>query len=186
MGLIVFWILRRKRRCVAARSTFHEIPPSSDIPSQRMAQSDTAPAPFLGVIGSQNQPSPKGIIPSHARGILAQKNRGDIEQGLNPFGNPVSARRNSPNNNDEGRQERDALARLQVYTNQFEGELQRLLVLAQSGQLSAEDHIRLEGIRRTTGLTIPCSSRHNRSSSVGSVSSDSSSSIPPSYCTQGN
>jgi hypothetical protein len=143
----------------------------------------------------------KETITDYARGIPARKNHGDIEQlvgdieqAIDPFRDPVPAEESSSNNSDRGQRVsdrgqrvRDALARLQVFTNQFDGEFQRLCVLAQSGQLSTEDHLRLEEIRRTTGLTIACGSWRDRSSDTGSASLGlSSSPTPPSYHSRSN
>jgi hypothetical protein len=172
---------------MATCSPSHEVPASSNVPGQhsgRLARFTTTPEPFLQFPMVQNRPLLKEIITSRPRGILAHKNRGDIEQAVNCFGNPVPAGRNSSNNSDESQRVRDALACLQAFTNQFEGEFQRLCVLAQSGQLSAEDRLRLEEIRSTTGLTIPHGPRHDRSNAGRASSDSSSSSIPPSYCTR--
>jgi hypothetical protein len=186
LGLIIFCILRRKRRYKAIRSaSSHEVSTSCDVLDQRMPQStrfSPTPQPFFGSPMIEISSPSKGTIPHRTRALLAQSNRGDIEEAINPFNDPVPAEGSQSNNDDEGQQVRDTIDRLQALTNRFEGQLQQLGALAQSGPLSTEDRLKLEEIRHTTGLMMPCGSRPDRFSMARSSSSDLSSS-PPSYHT---
>jgi hypothetical protein len=193
LGLIIFCVLRRKRRYKAARSaSTYETPTSSNAPEQPMRQStqlNTMAQPFLEFRATQDNPPSKGTIADRAGSSLNQKSQGDIEQAVgnieqavDPFRDPVPAEDSSSNTNDEGWRVRNALVRLQAFTNQFEGEFQQLCAQAQSGQLSSEDRLRLEEIRRTAGLTITRGSWRDRSSDARSISRSSFPSMtPPSY-----
>ncbi|EKM84272.1 hypothetical protein AGABI1DRAFT_104204 [Agaricus bisporus var. burnettii JB137-S8] len=134
--------------------------------------------PFRDFPFSQNRSSSKKIIIGSARNLPAQDNQVNIAPAVDPFNDPIPTEGNLPNNDDEVQRARNALDNLQALTSRFEDEIQQLRILAQSGQLSAEDGLKLEEIRRTTGLTIPFDSRH-----VQRSSGSSSSSAPPSYHT---
>jgi hypothetical protein len=146
----------------------------------------TTPQPFLDFRMIQNCSPSKGTVPHCERGLLAQNNQEDVGQAVDPFRDPVITEGSLSDNDGEGQRVRNALDNLQALTSRFERELQQLGALALSGQLSTEDHLKLEEIRRTTGLTIQFDSRDDRFSIVRSVSSGSSSSLaPPSYHTRG-
>jgi hypothetical protein len=182
LGAIVFCILRRKRRYGATLSASAQMFTSFGLPGQRvlpLVPSHATTQPFLVFPATQDLSTSKGIIAEYTSGILAQKNRGDIEQAVNSFRDPGSTRGGLSGNDNESQQVTITLAR-------FEGDFRQLCMLAQSGQLSAEDQIRLEGIRHFmfTRLMMPCSLGHNRYP-VPRYSSSGSSLCPPSYCTRG-
>ncbi|KAF7783950.1 hypothetical protein Agabi119p4_115 [Agaricus bisporus var. burnettii] len=187
LGLIIFCILRSKRRHRALHSTSDvDISTPPDARGQHImsqsAQSSTTPRPFLDFPFSQNCSSFKEIITDSASNSSEQDNQGNIEPFADPFNDVILIERNLSNNDDEVERARNALDNLQVLTSQFEGEFQQLCILAQSGQLTAEDRLKLEEIKRTTGLTIPSNLRHNQRSISRSTSFGSSSSLaPPSY-----
>ncbi|KAF7784963.1 hypothetical protein Agabi119p4_1128 [Agaricus bisporus var. burnettii] len=188
LGLIIFCILRSKRRHRALRSTSDvDVSTPPDIRGQHMSQSaqpSTTPRPFLDFPFSQNCSFSKGIITDSASNSSEQDNQGNTEPVADPFNDVILIERNLSNNDDEVERARNALDNLQVLTSQFEGEFQQLCILAQSGQLTAEDRLKLEEIKRTTGLTIPSNLRHNQRSISRSTSFESSSSLaPPSYHT---
>ncbi|XP_006453941.1 hypothetical protein AGABI2DRAFT_113698 [Agaricus bisporus var. bisporus H97] len=189
LGLIIFCILRSKRRHRALHSTSDvDISTPPDAQGQHImsqsAQISTTPRPFLDFPFSQNCFFSKGIITGSASNSSEQGNQGNTEPAADPFNDAILTERNLPNNDDEIQRARNALDNLQVLTSQFEGEFQHLCILAQSGQLTAEDRLKLEEIKRTTGLTIPSNLRHNQRSISRSTSFESSSSLaPPSYHT---
>ncbi|EKM84270.1 hypothetical protein AGABI1DRAFT_104202 [Agaricus bisporus var. burnettii JB137-S8] len=189
LGLIIFCILRSKRRHRALHSTSDvDISTPPDAQGQHImsqsAQISTTPRPFLDFPFSQNCSFSKGIITGSASNSSEQGNQGNTEPAADPFNDAILTERNLPNNDAEIQRARNALDNLQVLTSQFEGEFQQLCILAQSGQLTAEDRLKLEEIKRTTGLTIPSNLRHNQRSISRSTSFESSSSLaPPSYHT---
>lgn len=186
VALIIFCILRSKRRHRVVRFTSDlQASTSSDVRDQHLsqsAQSYTTPRPFLDFPSLQNCSSSKEIITDGARNPSVQ-NQGNIELAVDPFGDPIPTEGSLLNNDDEGQRVRNALDHLQELTSRFERELQQLCILAQSGQLSAEDRLKLEEIRRATNLTIHFDPGHDNSPIGRSTSSGSS--VPPSYRTNG-
>jgi hypothetical protein len=186
LGLIIFFVLRHKRRYKASRlESAGDGSTSSNVPGQCIPQSarlSTTPRPFLDFPMMENHPPTKGVATDRTGILPAQNSSGEIASE-NPFRDPVLT---ESNNEGEGQRVRNALDNLQALTSRFEGELLQLGALTQSGQLSAEDRLKLEEIRRTTGLTIQFDSRRGRFSVVRSASSGSSFSLnPPSYHTRG-
>jgi hypothetical protein len=113
------------------------------------------------------------------------RKKGDSEKAENPFNNPVPTREIISTGDNDGQRARGASERQSVLTGQLEREFLQLCLLARSEQLSIEDHLKLEEIRRATGLTILFNSRHGHPSTIRGASLDTLL-VPPSNHTRGS
>jgi hypothetical protein len=182
LGLIVFLILRcKRRRRLGVVAPEAEVASSHEVQSPllrlwkpRKSPFSTTPQPFLSLSSTQNSPFDKRGFHGLAQSPLTpnRNSHGDLEQGVDPFRDPVATENLSDNG---GVQETKNTADFQSFGDPFGTDPQRLSLLVQFGELSTEERFRPGKKRRTPCHIYTLSSRPECSSSA-----------PPSYRTHGD
>lgn len=176
---MIFRCKRRQRPSGGASEAEATSSPEAKSPNLRILKPrkssySTTPQPFLGLPSSQNFIFDNQGSSDHAQGPLTpnRNNHGDLEQGADPFEDPVAAVIFSDNYHV---QEKKDIADFQSVENPFETDSQGLSVLAQSGESLTDERSRPEEKRRTPFFIYTLTSRQ-----------DYPSSAPPSYRSRGD